>query len=176
MDTMDAKQTVRSIVESMLPRWSGKEIGLKMTLQIQASNYSKDHNMTKSLYVTYLFKRYANYTQGFSKVHEFDDRIRYGTYIVAETANHDSCWNTFDEITQTYFKVCREVSPETAPINVNSRITFDLFNGQPHYIKFDCINKVDITDIYHRDHEVTISKLKFHESCAMLAEIHNKER
>jgi len=158
MDRMDEKKAITDIVESMLPNWSGNQIGLKMTLNIDGASHIDGNFINRTDQITFIFIRSMNYTKVFARKHNFKEVQKDNEWkVYFEIADHDSCWNEFSIITDTYFEVCNTVNPNARPIDVTVRMSFDIFDGAPHYVEVETKNMNKGT--YERAYKVKTKKL-----------------
>jgi len=132
MHYMNQENVVTSIVESMLPLFSGPKLGLSMILDIRASYKDKDASRLLQL----IFVRPSNYTKVFTR--QFDWEDLHGDEFMLQS-DHDSCWRSdgLDEIFKLVSECCNEVAPDEPFHEANPRIGFLTFGGSPRYVRVD---------------------------------------
>lgn len=127
---------VRTIVEAMLPRWSG-DLGLLVSLDVNFYRYDEegDDKVGKRTMCDFLFIRQMNYTKVlYREWARFTDKTDQWKLI----GDHDSCWpdsvsRAIQEVSKEADEICKEVLGDSA----NSEyITFGI--GTPKYYLVDC--------------------------------------
>ena len=115
MLTMRIENAIRTLVEAMLPRFSGT-LGLEVTLDLRWSRYSEDgeHDKNFRKEVRLLFMRESNYTKVFARVSDFGNRQKTDQWKLI--GDHDSEWmsgveNLFRNLEREAWEWDREESP-----------------------------------------------------------------
>ena len=154
---INADISIAHIVEAMLPRFSDRNLGLYINLQIELSDfgYGADGNtrerepMSARSEIHMLFVRPSNYTQVYALVERWNDRkeMKYvlngnNKYEWTRTSNHDSCWRSdgFRPLNNEYFHLAsqfdgREKSGKKIPPCDYSK--FNHINYDPEYVEVD---------------------------------------
>ncbi len=141
MNYMDCEGTIADIVESMLPRFSNKQLGLNMRLDIGAHEYSDsdsaETNKKSNTLIQFIFIRPNNYTKVFTHIVADDRRCFDSLKFKANlTCDHDSCWRIdgLRELFMLIHKCCSAVNPDKPFAELNPFIRFNLFSGRPTYV------------------------------------------
>ena len=151
--TLDAEISIARIVETMLPRFSDRKLGLYFDIQLDLSDYGygidgdtlEREPLNARSEVHMLFVRPSNYTQvyvliertGYSigRLHPLSEK-----YEWTQTSDHDSCWREdgFNLLTNEYFALTalfkdREKGGEKiAPCDLSH---FNNLNNDPTYVE-----------------------------------------
>ena len=92
---IDFAEVIAVIVESMLPTWSGQNLGLLMTIDARYTlNIGRDNEDQIRQDYSFLIQRPMNYTQVYFRDHKalgWKPLIGESTQWL-QLANHDSCW------------------------------------------------------------------------------------
>ena len=151
---INADMSLAHVVEAMLPRFSDRNLGLYINLQIELKDfgYGADGNTREReplharSEIHMLFVRPSNYTQVYVLVeHRNDGPIMHvlnggKQYEWTMTSNHDSCWPSdgFRPLTDEYFRLAskfdgREKSGKKIPPCDLSK--FNHINYDPHMLR-----------------------------------------
>lgn len=162
MNGLNVENTVSTIVESMLPRFSDRQLALHVTLQFNVSDfgYGKDGNTRErkelrvAEYINFLFLRPSNYTKVFSwipdsKASGLELSPRYKTKIWTFECDHDSCWrDSIGTITNRVwsniidkFKGRKIGGSEMNPYRDTSQ--FNYLESDCQYVKLETFEKVN---------------------------------
>ena len=131
----------------MLPRFSDKDLGLAITLDLREDNYNTNTSRT---IVQFIFKRPSNYTlvlanYSFNNFREYANP-KYFIVPFAKQSNHDSCWRSDGlSVLSTHRDNMLEYYNENR--NIFKFYTFSIF--QPiQYVKFDIFEPIKNDDGY----------------------------
>lgn len=129
MSQMRTTNAVETLVEAMLPRFSGK-LGLKFTLDVRWSRYDKatEESVSFRRDVTLLFMRECNYTKVFAQVAEFRSRDECAEW--KGIGDHDSEWMSGVEMLLRNLE--REAYDALGNQGVSTNVFFSLFD-RPSY-------------------------------------------
>lgn len=158
---MKIEDAIIAIVEKMLPRWSDKNIGLLITLDLRDNDYgygedgntqvreAKDACTT----VRFLFHRPHNYTKvlvqySFNNGFDFDNRPGKNPVDFKKYSDHDSCWQS--DGMRIFMEHWRNVGKyfNIHPSDVSSFYLFSLFEPIK-YVKFERFEPYFATNGYN---------------------------
>lgn len=89
---INAETTIRTLVEAMLPRGSGRGKALYVVLVFKSAIYTDEDAYEQFSQVHLLFERPSNYTKVFSLISNSFPRPSVDMFRM--TSDHDSCWAT----------------------------------------------------------------------------------
>lgn len=124
MFKIEADAAIKTIVDGMLPKFSGPELGLIVTIDCRvvdrqdlAGPYESEHKE-----ILFLFSRPDNYTTVWYDVIGKPSRSPEWKYLI----DHDSCWKDVmrDTINKVYFEMCESVNPNVAPVSLQNNCWF----------------------------------------------------
>lgn len=131
-DFMNAEHTITNIVEAMLPRGTYERLGLKVCVEISATDYGSedsdfDDQKTAWRQLQFIFVRPSNYTQVYVK--EITNRQEDAKWELH--SDHDSCWRSdgLRKVFKCLSEVCRAIAPNKPFVDADPRITIDTFGG-----------------------------------------------
>lgn len=139
---MHLKETLRTVVEAMLPRWSGK-LGLTFGINVKYSYYgdSDDSEETKSTTLIFLILRVMNYT----KVFVSEEACTGMPTEMKLVADHDSCWS--DGLSHAVLKVHGQfydyfINKGIEMKQISQHTGFDIFK-RPRYIPVEYFDLIE---------------------------------
>jgi hypothetical protein len=150
--TLDAEISIVRIVETMLPRFSDRKLGLYFDIQLDLSDYGygidgdtlERESLSARSEVHILFVRPSNYTQVYvlrerrddSKLlHPLSER-----YEWTQTSDHDSCWRELQPLADEYFALAalfkdrEKGGKKIAPRDLSH---FNCLNNDPTYVEIN---------------------------------------
>jgi hypothetical protein len=183
---LPVENTVASIVEGMLPRFSDNNLGLLITVQLDITDYGygKDGNTLERKqfgirrYVHLIFTRPSNYTKVFVWIPEggktgLDLFPQYAKDIVWDlVCDHDSCWKDGfkQSISDCYNKMIEKFKGrKVSGVEMNpyrDLSTFHIIERDPQYIRltFEKIDKkADHFSEEGRKYKIDLSPVMFYD-------------
>jgi len=166
---IELSSAIPTIVESFLPRFSDKRLGLLFEIDASFNNYTKnDEDYNRREYLQMLIIRPDNYTKVLFRKVTFVD----GGYHVMvkkpitwkKLSDHDSCWRT--DGMRCFFQYKCEVwkwfeERGIARDDILEHISFSIFN-QPKYVEISQMKGINTPDgcseSYSPDWEVVIER------------------
>ncbi len=116
---MELAEVIATLVEAMLPRFSGKGKFLYLDLVVRISENLNSDGVAKHIHL--LFHRPSNYTKVMWQVSN-DPRLRMESFKDWKVlSDHDSCWKSDGigtPLFQLYIEMCRTTNPAAKPVNL----------------------------------------------------------
>ncbi len=184
MESNNYEWFIASTVESMLPRFSDKGIGLGMIIDMNWDYYpdTNDKHQKKEKFrkqVLLLFHRPSNYTKVLHRdvtdINTFDFMQTKDPIHMTQTSDHDSCWRsdglnwifkTFCEAWEYFERFDGVEGRDIAP-----NFHYSVFCGSPTHYHIE-MEKWDKNDHYCLDYNVKIGeKIGMHEISKFMPEI-----
>ena len=131
---MRIEHVIETLVEAMLPRFSGDKKVLAMSIRISAT---KPDNFRKEIVhrACILFHRPDNYTKVLWNIYDSQKGYK-GIPVWVVKSNHDSEWRTDGLANPMFhlgFQMVKELDPEARPIDCEVTAQFDWL-GEPKII------------------------------------------
>ena len=146
---MHMDSVLRTVVESMLPRFSDHNLGLWISLDLHYSDhgYDKDGNtrirkaMDVRMYPNLLFMRPSNYTKVFFWMCDkdavgLDICPKYQEHVWDLKCDHDSCWSSFEYLQRLDSDACSKLRDRAKDkfCYISEFHSFSIFND-PCYVE-----------------------------------------
>jgi hypothetical protein len=173
---INAESTIANFVESMLPTFSDKKLGLHMIVKFSFNDYGKENEfgiVRKAWHKTYavelLFIRSSNYTRVLGRFNDYSNKefrnMKRGNneVILKQYSDHDSCWRTdgFSEFFQCFLKAVEsyenEMGLKFSNKNISQFNTFDMC-GKPTYVEIENCECLDKNNRWTSDYKVKINR------------------
>lgn len=114
---VSASSAIELLVEAMLPRHSGPDKGLAISLDVSMENLDAGPNdlSQAECKLRFVFQRNSNYTKVFSAINKGDWEF---------IGDHDSCWrdSVSSKCAEVYFDLAKKLGK--TPIRLNDRTSF----------------------------------------------------
>jgi len=158
---IDLTQTIPSIVETMLPKYSDPSLGLLITLDLRDNCYETNKSAATILY--FLFQRPSNYTKVLVK-YKFNEWLDcssdpiYNETYYTKYSDHDSCWKSdgLKIFTEHYNNISTYFNEH--PGKLSSFYSFSLHNAIK-YVKFEKFEPVTQENDYIKGYNVSIREI-----------------
>lgn len=143
MFTLGASHVIPEVVEAMLPRGTRNKV---LILTMLASVGRKDEygasGQRQTRIVHFLFYRPSNYTKvGLLITDGQASLLLARDHVWSVVSDHDSCWKSDGvdhHLSRLYFEMCKQVDPDTAPVNLEADLRFPALGGIELLTVADC--------------------------------------